>query len=225
MHWVDSFKEVLPEYAKDTKLNLDAVIKRSTLDPVEAQAVALAAAMSTGNGKLVTFISSNLELAGHAVERDAAMTLMNQGVDVLAFHTGSNAVMVAAQERGHMAIAYHSDMRKVAPEAQLLAVTHHWGEYYSQRVRALAQGRWQSTDTWGGVREGMVRIEGFGPKLSPAVRQEVLARQTELAQGRLKIFQGPLLDERGQMVLPAGQVMTDAQIKGMNFKVQGVRSM
>ena len=160
-----------------------------------------------------------------ARERDAAMTLMNQGVDVLAFHTGSNAVMVAAQERGHMAIAYHSDMRKVAPEAQLLAVTHHWGEYYSQRVRALAQGRWQSTDTWGGVREGMVRIEGFGPKLSPAVRQEVLARQTELAQGRLKIFKGPLLDERGQLVLPAGQVMTDAQIKGMNFKVQGVRSM
>ena len=76
-----------------------------------------------------------------------------------------------------------------------------------------------------GVREGMVRIEGFGPKLSPAVRQEVSARQTELAQGRLKIFKGPLLDERGQMVLPAGQVMTDAQIKGMNFKVQGVRSM
>jgi alkyl hydroperoxide reductase subunit D len=62
----------MPEYAKDTKLNLDAVLKRSTLDPVEAQACALAAAMSTGNGKLVTFISSSLE--EHAVERDAAMT-------------------------------------------------------------------------------------------------------------------------------------------------------
>lgn len=72
MQWVDQLKEGMPEYAKDTKLNLDAVIKRSTLDPVEAQACALAAAMSTGNGKLVTFISSSLE--EHAVERDAAMT-------------------------------------------------------------------------------------------------------------------------------------------------------
>jgi alkyl hydroperoxide reductase subunit D len=72
--WVDQIKEGMPEYAKDTKLNLDSVIKRSTLDPVEAQGCALAAAMSTGNGKLVTFISSNLELAGHTVERDAAMT-------------------------------------------------------------------------------------------------------------------------------------------------------
>jgi alkyl hydroperoxide reductase subunit D len=74
MEWVDQLKEGMPEYAKDTKLNLDTVIKRSTLDPVEAQACALAAAMSTGNGKLVTFISSALEGAGHAVERDAAMT-------------------------------------------------------------------------------------------------------------------------------------------------------
>ena len=51
--WVDLVKEALPEYAKDTKLNLDAVIKRSTLDPVEAEACALAALVSTGNGKLL----------------------------------------------------------------------------------------------------------------------------------------------------------------------------
>ena len=30
--WVDQLKESLPEYAKDTKLNLDAVLLRSTLD-------------------------------------------------------------------------------------------------------------------------------------------------------------------------------------------------
>jgi alkyl hydroperoxide reductase subunit D len=71
MEWVDQLKEAMPEYAKDTKLNLDSVIKRSTLDPVEAQACALAAAMSSGNGKLVTFISSGIT---DEVERNAAMT-------------------------------------------------------------------------------------------------------------------------------------------------------
>ena len=160
-----------------------------------------------------------------ARERDAAMTLMNQGADVLAFHTGSSAVMVAAQERGKMAIAYHSDMRKVAPDAQLLAVTHHWGDHYTQRVRALIEGRWQSTDTWGGVREGMVRIEGFGPKLTAATRSELLARQAELAQGTLQVFKGPIWNDQGQLVVPARQSLSDAQILGMNFKVQGVRSM
>lgn len=71
MEWVDQLKEGMPEYAKDTKLNLDSVLKRSTLDPIEAQGCALAAAMSTGNGKLVTFISGSIN---DIVERDAAMT-------------------------------------------------------------------------------------------------------------------------------------------------------
>ena len=44
-------------------------------------------------------------------ERDAAMTLFNQDVDVIAFHTVSSAIMAAAQERGKLAIAYHSDMQ------------------------------------------------------------------------------------------------------------------
>ena len=71
MSWVDTIKEGLPEYAKDTKLNLDAVINRSTLDTVEANGIALAAAMATGNGKLVSFIQANME---DATERDAALT-------------------------------------------------------------------------------------------------------------------------------------------------------
>jgi alkyl hydroperoxide reductase subunit D len=71
MSWVDQIKEVLPEYAKDTKLNLDSVINRSTLDSGVANACALAAAMATGNGKLVSFIQSSLE---DTKERDAALT-------------------------------------------------------------------------------------------------------------------------------------------------------
>ena len=71
MSWVNAIKESLPEYAKDTKLNLDSVINRSTLDPIVAQGCALAAAMSTGNGKLVSFISGSID---NDIERDAAMT-------------------------------------------------------------------------------------------------------------------------------------------------------
>lgn len=69
--WVDQIKEALPEYAKDTKLNLDSVINRSTLDNSVANACALAAAMATGNGKLVSFIQSSME---DTTERDAALT-------------------------------------------------------------------------------------------------------------------------------------------------------
>src|SRR3954470_12767192 len=86
-------------------------------------------------------------------ERDAAMSLFNQNVDVIAFHTGSDAVMRAAQERGKMAVAYHSDMRKAGPDAQIAAVTHHWDDYYKRRTQAVLDGSWKSGNFWGGVKE------------------------------------------------------------------------
>jgi alkyl hydroperoxide reductase subunit D len=64
MNWVDKIKEALPDYAKDTKLNLDAVIKRSTLDPIEAQCCALAAVFATGNSKLWVWISQQIANPG-----------------------------------------------------------------------------------------------------------------------------------------------------------------
>jgi simple sugar transport system substrate-binding protein len=157
-----------------------------------------------------------------AREREAAMTLMNQKADVLAFHTASDAVMVAAQERGKMAIAYHSDMRHVAPQAQLLTITHLWGDYYSQRAAAVINGTWQSTQTWGGVREGMIKVEGFGPRLPKRVQTEVLRLQRAMGKGSLQPFTGPVFDNQDGVVLARGQTMTDEQILKMHFLVRGV---
>ena len=70
MSWVDQLKESLPEYAKDVRLNLDSVIKRSSITEDLASACALAAAFATGNGKLVSFIQSNIV---DEKERDAAL--------------------------------------------------------------------------------------------------------------------------------------------------------
>ncbi len=155
-------------------------------------------------------------------EREAAMTLMNQGADVLAFHTGSTAVMAAAEERGKFAVAYHSDMRKVAPTAQLVAVTHQWGDYYTRRVKAVRDGTWQSGDLWGGVRQGMIRIDAFGPKVPQSVQDEVRARQQDIAAGRLHPFAGPIIDNTGAQQLARGQTLDDAGILRMNYLVDGV---
>jgi simple sugar transport system substrate-binding protein len=156
-------------------------------------------------------------------EREAAMTLFNQDVDVIAFHTGSTAVMAAAQEKGRMAVAYHSDMRKAGPDAQIVAVTHQWGGYYTQRARAVLDGSWKSGNVWGGVKEGMIRVGDFGKNVPKAVQEEVLARQKDIASGKLKPFTGPLSDNEGREVLAAKQAFTDEQILTMNFLVSGVQ--
>lgn len=158
-------------------------------------------------------------------EREAAMALMNEGADVLSFQVASTAVMGAAQERGKMAIAFHSDMRKAGPQAQLLAVTHQWGGYDTARVRALQKGEWKSQDTWGGVREGMIRVDSFGPRVPKAVRMEVQQRQDEMAHGKLHPFHAgtaPIRDNQGQVRIPAGSTLDDATILQMNWLAEGV---
>ena len=71
MSWVDQLKDSLPEYAKDIKLNLDAVINRSTIDAEHATYLSIAAAFATGNAKLLTFIVAS---ATDEVEKNAALT-------------------------------------------------------------------------------------------------------------------------------------------------------
>ena len=73
--WVDQLKDGIPDYAKDTRLNLDAVVKRSTLDPLEAECVALAAVFATGNTKLWTWIEQSIGASEDANrEKSAAIT-------------------------------------------------------------------------------------------------------------------------------------------------------
>lgn len=69
--WVDSLKDTIPDYAKDTRLNFDAVIKRSSLPVEEAEAVAVAAAFATGNSKFWTWLHAQI---ADRKEADAALT-------------------------------------------------------------------------------------------------------------------------------------------------------
>jgi alkyl hydroperoxide reductase subunit D len=71
MTWVGQLNENLPEYAKDIRLNLDAVINRSSVDPDHALYLSIAAAFATGNSKLLTFLVSN---ATDEVEKNAALS-------------------------------------------------------------------------------------------------------------------------------------------------------
>jgi alkyl hydroperoxide reductase subunit D len=74
--WVDQLKEALPDYAKDTRLNLDAVIKRSTLNQIEAECVALAATFASGNTKLWTWIQSQISDTTESTAAITAASLM-----------------------------------------------------------------------------------------------------------------------------------------------------
>ncbi|MDX9700943.1 MAG: BMP family ABC transporter substrate-binding protein [Rhodocyclaceae bacterium] len=157
-------------------------------------------------------------------EREAAMTLISQGADIVTQHTDSTAVVQAAEERGVHAFGYHSDMSKYGPNAHLTATTHHWGDYYVKTLEAVLAGNWQADSLWGGFKEDMVRLAPLNPVIPDTVRAEVARLEAALREGNLHPFTGPVLDQSGQARLAEGQVMDDAALSRMDYFVQGVSS-
>jgi basic membrane protein A and related proteins len=155
-------------------------------------------------------------------EREAALTLVRQGADVLTNHTASTAVAQAAQEKKVGLLAYQSDMRRVAPDAQLAAVTQHWGPYYVRTGKALIDGRWQPQPYMGGLKDAMVRIAGMGPRLKPEARQAGMQKDQQIRSGQFQVFSGRLLDNTGRERQAQGVTMSDEQIAKMDWLVQGV---
>jgi simple sugar transport system substrate-binding protein len=154
-------------------------------------------------------------------ERDAANALMGQGADVVTHHTDSTATVAAAEERGRMAIAYHSNMAKYGPNAQLAAVTHHWGDYYTKRTQAMLDGTWKVEPVWGGIREGMIRVEGLSEKLPKDLVDAVKAQEDGFRNGGFHPFSGPLRSNEGKVVHETGP-MNDEQLWKMDYYVEGV---
>jgi simple sugar transport system substrate-binding protein len=155
-------------------------------------------------------------------ERDAASALIGQGADIVTHHTDSSAAVAAAEEKGRMAVAYHSDMSRFGPKAQLAAVTHHWGEYYTRTAQRVLDGTWKAGALWGGMKDGMIRIEAFGPSVPKEVVDEVNARAAAISAGEFHPFTGPIQSNDGREIAAKGVVLTDEQLGKMDFYVQGV---
>jgi len=156
-------------------------------------------------------------------EREAADTLVSQGADVLTHHTDSTAVMQAAEAKKVYAVAYHSDMSKYGPHAQLTAVTHQWGAYYTKAVQDVISGTWKPGNVWGGIKDGMIKMGPFNPVVPREVQDLVNKTAADIGAGKFHPFTGPVRDNDGKERLAAGQVMSDDVLSKMDYYVEGVQ--
>jgi simple sugar transport system substrate-binding protein len=160
-----------------------------------------------------------------AREREAAQSLIDQGADVLTHHSGSTAVAQTAQAnfraKGIRVIPYPSDMRAFAPDAQLCAIVHRWGGFYTRVAESVIAGRWTNAPVWDGIASGMVDIAAIDPKVPASVRAAVQAQRQAIVEERFKPFSAPLLDNAGIVRLASG-ALDDARIKTMDWYVAGV---
>jgi simple sugar transport system substrate-binding protein len=157
-------------------------------------------------------------------ERQAAITLISQGADMVTHHTDSTAVVQAAEEEGVYAFGYHSDMSKYGPRAHLTATTHLWGDYYVQTIKQVQEGTWAPVSVWGGYPRGMIKLAPLNEVIPEALQNRISTMESQLRERTLHPFAGPVVDQSGAIIVPEGKNMTDDELNKMNYYLQGVVS-
>lgn len=158
-----------------------------------------------------------------AKEADAAKALFDQGADVLAQHTDSPAALQAAEQRGAYAFGQGWNMSSFAPKAHLTAIENHWGVYYVERIREMLDGKWETANTWWGLKEGILQMSPFGPAVTEAAAAAANETAAKIVDGSAPAFAGPVKDRDGTERVAAGATLDDAGLWKMDWYVEGVQ--
>ena len=155
-------------------------------------------------------------------EREAATTLIGQGVDVLMQNTDSAAVVQTAQEKGVYAIGWDSDMTKFGEKAHLAASINKLGVYYTKVIGDVLENKWKPETVWWGLKEGAIDLGAYNAVVPEDVKTLVETRKKGIIDGSAPIWKGPLKDNTGKEVLPVDKVADDGFLHGIKFYVEGV---
>jgi basic membrane protein A and related proteins len=158
-------------------------------------------------------------------EAEAANSLVDRGVDVLTMHVDSPKVIVeTAEKRGIFVTGYHTDQSTLAPKGYLTGALWNWGKVYTNYVNWIQAGTPYPHLLRGGFKEGFIKMSPYGSAVSAAARAKANEAKAKLTDGSLVIYTGPIKDNTGKVVIPAGttETQTDINLEKMNYLVEGV---
>ncbi|MBS4845244.1 MAG: BMP family ABC transporter substrate-binding protein [Burkholderiales bacterium] len=155
-------------------------------------------------------------------DTDSAKTLIGQGADVLTQHTNTSAVASAAEAAGKMVIPYNSDMKSVAPNAQIAALVLNWGPYYAKKINQALENKWDNKPVWMHLKEGAISLENISDKVPADVVKKMEEVKAKINSGEFHPFTGPIKTNEGKEAVKAGETLPDDKLVTMNYYVDGV---
>jgi simple sugar transport system substrate-binding protein len=158
-------------------------------------------------------------------EAEATNSLADQGIDVVTCHVDGPKVMVeTAERRGMFVCGYHADQSVLAPKGYLTGAEWNWITVYKQFVGDMQTGKPLPNFVRGGLAEGFVKMSPYGPAVSDKARAHADMVKAEIMKGGFSVIKGPLNDNKGKQVVPAGKayVETAIELESMNYLVEGV---
>ena len=155
-------------------------------------------------------------------EKEAANTLISQGCDVICSMTDTATGVQVAGEKGAWSVGYASDMSQFAPETHLTAFMLDWSSVYVSAAQAVAAGTWTTSERWQGLNEGVVTMSPYNTRIPAAVRAQLADIEQKIVSGALHPYAGELRDQDGKVKVAAGSVLSDKEIRGFNWFVEGM---
>jgi basic membrane protein A len=158
-------------------------------------------------------------------ERQAADALLDGGVDVTAQHQDSPATLQADEAKGVYGVGYDSDMSVQVPKAALTSPIFIWGPFYIDTVQKVMDGTWETSQFWGGWKDGVVDLAPIGAMVPDDVKKLADDEAAKFKAGEetiFTIFTGPLKDNKGAEKVAEGKAMTADELLSINWFVEGV---
>lgn len=158
-----------------------------------------------------------------AGEKEAANALLDAGCDIIAQHQDTSGPQKAAEEAGKYSIGYHADMISLAPKAVLTSAVWNWGPYYTEVVKQVQEGTWQTGSYWGSMAEDVVGLGPYGDMVPEEVKAKVEEAKEKILGGEWDVFYGPIKDQEGNVKIAEGAKMSDEEMLNMDWFVEGVQ--
>jgi len=158
-------------------------------------------------------------------EAEAANSMADQGIDVLTCHVDSPKVVVqTAEKRGIFSCGYHTNQSVLAPKGFLTGAEWNWSKVYSDYADMIKNGKKIPNLVRGGLKEGLVKSSPYGKAVTKKAKADAEVVRKKFMDGSMIVYKGPIKDNTGKTVIPAGKeyTQTDIWLESMNWLVEGV---
>ena len=142
-------------------------------------------------------------------EATAANTLLDDGADVLAGVLDSPTMAQSAAARKRYSVGSNSDQTSYAPDFMLASAYYNWGPHYASSVKSVLDGTWVSRQVYYHMKDGVSLITPAAKFVPSPVAKVATDAVSALTAGTLDIWAGPIKDNAGNIIVPAGKTIGD----------------
>ena len=158
-------------------------------------------------------------------EAEAANSMADQGVDVLTCHVDSPKVVIeTAEKREIYSCGYHANQSVLAPKGFLTGAEWNWSKVYVDYADMIKNKKTIPNLVRGGLKEGIVKTSPYGSAVNAKAKEAADKVKAKFMDGSMVVYKGPIKDNTGKIVIPAGKEYTqqDIWLESMDWLVEGV---